>query len=129
MEELRLLHMIKSAKGSIEQPGENVAQKRRLNRQFADQGLRQLRTFIQYKLAWSGGTFEAVKSQAHKPKVQSMQAHGTRKPRVASRVQVRSLWLFRACRHERGKKHSRYDSGGKYRGESATEATANKSGL
>ena len=60
MEELRLVNMMKSAKGSIEQPGENVAQKRRLNRQFADQGLRQLRTFIQYKLAWSGGRFEAV---------------------------------------------------------------------
>jgi putative transposase len=60
MEDLRLVNMMKSAKGTVEKPGKNVAQKRGLSRHLADQGLRQLRTFIEYKLAWSGGTFEAV---------------------------------------------------------------------
>ncbi len=60
MEDLRLTNMMKSAKGTIEAPGTNVAAKRGLNRVLADQGLRTFRSFIEYKLAWSGGTFEAV---------------------------------------------------------------------
>ena len=60
MEDLRLVNMMKSAKGTMEKPGKNVAQKRGLSRHLADQGLRQLRTFLEYKLAWSGGTLESV---------------------------------------------------------------------
>lgn len=60
MEDLRLVNMMKSAKGTVEKPGKNVAAKSGLNRKLADQGLRQLRTFIEYKLGWTGGTFEAV---------------------------------------------------------------------
>jgi putative transposase len=60
MEDLRLVNMMASAKGTVENPGKNVAQKRGLNRHLADQGLRQLRQYIEYKLNWSGGAFEAV---------------------------------------------------------------------
>ena len=60
MEDLRLVNMMKSAKGTVERPGRKVAAKRGLNRRLADQGLRTLRTFIEYKLSWSGGQFEAV---------------------------------------------------------------------
>lgn len=60
MEDLCLVNMMKSAKGTVERPGKNVAAKRGLNRRLADQGLRTLRTFLEYKLAWNGGQFEAV---------------------------------------------------------------------
>lgn len=60
MEDLRLINMMASAAGTLENPGKNVAQKRGLNRHLADQGLRQFRTFVEYKLAWSGGGFAAV---------------------------------------------------------------------
>lgn len=60
MEDLRLVNMMASAKGTHENPGKNVAQKRGLNRHLADQGLRQLRQYVEYKLKWSGGAFEAV---------------------------------------------------------------------
>lgn len=60
MEDLRLSNMMKSAKGTVENPGKNVAQKAGLNRHLADQGLRQFRTFLKYKLAWSGGILETV---------------------------------------------------------------------
>ena len=63
MEDLRLVNMMASAQGTVENPGKNVAQKRRLNRHLADQGLRQLRTFVEYKLKWSGGSFEAINPQ------------------------------------------------------------------
>jgi putative transposase len=63
MEDLRLINMMASAKGTAEDPGKNVAQKRGLNRHLADLGLRQLRTFVAYKLNWSGGLFEAVNPQ------------------------------------------------------------------
>jgi putative transposase len=60
MEDLRLVNMMKSARGTVENPGKQVAAKRGLNRRLADQGLRMLRSFVEYKLQWSGGTFEAV---------------------------------------------------------------------
>jgi len=60
MEDLRLSNMMKSAKGTVACPGKNVAAKQGLNRRLADQGLRMLRQFVEYKLAWSGGEFEAV---------------------------------------------------------------------
>lgn len=60
MEDLRVKNMMASAKGTVEKPGKKVAQKTGLNRHLADQGLRQFRSFVEYKLAWSGGSFEAI---------------------------------------------------------------------
>jgi putative transposase len=60
MEDLRVQNMMASAKGTEKKPGKNVAQKTGLNRHLADQGLRQLRSFVEYKLAWSNGSFEAI---------------------------------------------------------------------
>jgi putative transposase len=60
IEDLRLVNMMKSAKGTLENPGTHVAAKSGLNRRLADQGLRIFRSFIEYKLSWSGGVLEAV---------------------------------------------------------------------
>jgi putative transposase len=93
MEDLRLVNMMKSAKGTIEQPGKNVAQKRGLSRHLADQGLRQLRTFLEYKLAWSGGSFEAVV-----PKYTSQKCYACKHTARENRVSQASFACV-ACGH------------------------------
>ncbi len=93
MEDLRLVNMMKSAKGTTEEPGKNVAQKRGLSRHLADQGLRQLRTFIEYKLAWSGGAFEAVN-----PKHTSQKCHACKHTASESRVSQAAFKCV-ACGH------------------------------
>jgi putative transposase len=55
LEDLRIVNMTASAKGTIETPGANVAQKRGLNRRILDQGWSEFRRQLGYKLAWSGG--------------------------------------------------------------------------
>jgi putative transposase len=94
MEDLRLVNMMKSAKGTIDEPGKNVAQKRGLSRHLADQGLRQLRTFIEYKLAWSGGSFEAVD-----PKYTSQKCHVCKHVARENRVSQASFACV-ACGHK-----------------------------
>jgi putative transposase len=93
MEDLRLVNMMKSAKGTVNKPGKNVAQKSGLNRHLADQGLRQLRTFVEYKLAWSGGSFEAVD-----PKYTSQTCHACKHVARANRVSQASFACV-ACGH------------------------------
>ena len=93
MEDLRLVNMMKSAKGTVDEPGKNVAQKRGLSRHLADQGLRQLRTFIEYKLLWSGGTFEAVD-----PKYTSQRCHAC-KPVVRENRLTQAYLRCIACGH------------------------------
>jgi putative transposase len=93
MEDLRLINMMKSAKGTIEMPGKNVAQKRGLSRHLADQGLRQLRTFLAYKLAWSNGVLEAVD-----PKYTSQKCHACKHTARDNRVS-QAAFKCTACGH------------------------------
>lgn len=60
IEDLRVKGMSASASGSVEQPGINVNAKRALNRGILDQGWREFRRQLDYKLTWSGGTLMAV---------------------------------------------------------------------
>jgi putative transposase len=54
-EDLRLVNMMASAKGTIENPGTNVAAKSGLNRRMQDQGWGELDRQIDYKENWLGG--------------------------------------------------------------------------
>jgi putative transposase len=54
VENLHVRNMVRSARGTIEAPGVNVAQKRGLNRSIADQGWSQLVSMIGYKAADAG---------------------------------------------------------------------------
>jgi IS605 OrfB family transposase len=54
-EDLRILNMTKSAKGTVEKPGKNVAQKAGLNRSILDVGWGDLRTKVRYKAVEAGG--------------------------------------------------------------------------
>jgi putative transposase len=47
--------MSASAAGTVEKPGQNVAQKRGLNRSILDQGWSMFATMLRYKLAERGG--------------------------------------------------------------------------
>ena len=54
-EDLRVVNMMASASGTIEEPGKNVAQKRGLNRRIQDQGWGETDRQLEYKLGWLGG--------------------------------------------------------------------------
>ena len=63
VEDLQVSNMSKSAKGTVEQPGQNVAQKSGLNRSILDQGWYEFRRQLDYKSAWRGGYVIAVPPQ------------------------------------------------------------------
>ena len=63
MEDLQVSNMSKSAKGTVEAPGQNVAQKSGLNRAILDQGWGEFRRQLEYKSAWRGGALIAVPPQ------------------------------------------------------------------
>jgi len=63
IEDLRVTNMARSAKGSAEAPGKRVAQKSGLNRAILDQGWREFRRQLEYKMPWMGGTLLAVPAQ------------------------------------------------------------------
>ncbi len=60
MEDLRILNMTASARGTVEDPGTNVRAKSGLNRRILDQGWGEFRRQLGYKLAWNGGTLLLV---------------------------------------------------------------------
>ncbi|MDQ2680590.1 MAG: transposase, partial [Candidatus Eremiobacteraeota bacterium] len=60
MEALRLVNMTRSAKGTIEVPGTNVAAKSGLNRAILDTGFGMLRQMIIEKAAWAGRLIAVV---------------------------------------------------------------------
>jgi len=55
VEKLNIKNMTKSAAGTVEEPGVNVAQKRGLNRSILSMGWGRLVEQLKYKLAWNGG--------------------------------------------------------------------------
>ena len=60
IEDLQVANMSKSAKGTVEAPGTNVAQKSGLNRAILDQGWYEFRRQLDYKAQWQGGFVVAV---------------------------------------------------------------------
>ncbi|MDQ2679553.1 MAG: transposase, partial [Candidatus Eremiobacteraeota bacterium] len=60
MEALRLVNMTRSAKGTIEVPGTNVAAKSGLNRAMLDTGFGMLRQMIIEKAAWAARLIAVV---------------------------------------------------------------------
>ena len=60
VEDLQVSNMSKSAKGTVEAPGTNVAQKSGLNRAILDQSWTEFRRQLDYKSQWQGGVLVAV---------------------------------------------------------------------
>lgn len=60
IEDLRVKNMTASAKGTVEQPGHNVAQKAGLNRAILDQCWGEIRRQLTYKCSWYGAILVIV---------------------------------------------------------------------
>lgn len=60
VENLQIGNMSRSARGTVEDPGRNVAQKTGLNKAILDQGWGMFRQMLEYKQAWRGGVVLAV---------------------------------------------------------------------
>ena len=60
VENLNVRAMTKSASGTVEEPGTNVAQKSGLNRAILDSGWGQARWMLGYKTLWQGGSVGEV---------------------------------------------------------------------
>ncbi|MCC8458130.1 RNA-guided endonuclease TnpB family protein [Photorhabdus aegyptia] len=60
IEDLKVSHMSKSAKGTAEQPGRHVRAKSGLNRSILAQGWYEMRRQLEYKQRWRGGRVLAV---------------------------------------------------------------------
>lgn len=61
VEDLQVSNMTRSAKGTLEAPGRNVAAKSGLNKAILDQGWGMFRAMLEYKQLWRGGELVAVK--------------------------------------------------------------------
>jgi len=60
VEQLNITNMVKSARGTIEEPGKNVAQKSGLNRSISQEAWGRTVTMLTYKTARHGGTLHKV---------------------------------------------------------------------
>jgi IS605 OrfB family transposase len=60
VEDLQIKNMSKSARGTVEEPGRNVAAKAGLNKAILDQGWGIFRCMLAYKQIWRGGEVIAV---------------------------------------------------------------------
>ena len=60
VEDLQIGNMSQSAKGTVEEPGTNVAAKSGLNKAILDQGWGMFRRMLEYKQQWRGGKVIAV---------------------------------------------------------------------
>ncbi|WP_241185314.1 IS200/IS605 family accessory protein TnpB-related protein, partial [Klebsiella grimontii] len=60
IEDLKVSNMSKSAAGTVDEPGRNVAAKSGLNRAILDQGWYEMRRQLEYKQRWRGGEVLAV---------------------------------------------------------------------
>jgi len=63
VEDLQIRNLAKSAAGTAEKPGKNVAAKSGLNKAILDQGWAEFRRQLDYKLDWNGGILIAVPPQ------------------------------------------------------------------
>jgi len=63
IEDLRVRNMSRSAKGTTDAPGKNVAAKSGLNKAILDQGWAEFRRQLEYKLDWNGAMLVVVPAQ------------------------------------------------------------------
>ena len=63
IEDLNVSQMSSSAKGTLDEPGQNVRRKSVLNRSILDQGWYEFRRQLEYKQQWRGGKVIVVPPQ------------------------------------------------------------------
>jgi len=93
LEALETKNMMKSAKGTIENPGKNVAAKSGLNRSIADEAWYLFEQLLTYKMEWRGGRVEYVD-----PKYTSQQCSACKYISKNNR-KSQALFVCEACGH------------------------------
>jgi len=94
--------MTRSARGTIAEPGRNVAAKAGLNRGILANGWGLLITRLEQK---APGRVEKVNPAIHLANLQRLQTHRPRVPQEPSGLRVRGLWASGQRRRERGTQH------------------------
>ncbi|WLQ38384.1 transposase (plasmid) [Streptomyces castrisilvae] len=93
LEDLRVKNMTRTARGTVEAPGRNVAAKAGLNRAILDVGFAEIRRQVEYKAKWHGVTVTAV-NPAYTSQTCHRCGHVDRKSR-----RTRSLFQCTRCGH------------------------------
>jgi putative transposase len=94
MEDLKVANMSKSAKGTIDEPGNSVKSKSGLNRSILDQGWSEFRRQLTYKQEWLGGDVLVV--PPHNTSITCPEcAHKSKENRV-----TQSNFKCRACEYK-----------------------------
>lgn len=92
LEDLKIQNMTRSAKGTIEEPGTNVAAKSGLNRSILDAGWGELANMLSYKAEEAGRTVLFVKPH-HTSQICARCGHRSKENRVGQKFECR------ACGH------------------------------
>lgn len=112
IEDLDVQGMTRSARGTITNPGTNVAQKQGLNRSLARAAFATLRAMLAYKtdaLIAHGHDQEllAVPPTQHQPALQPVRPHQQTEPQEPSGLPMPHVWTHRKRRHQRISKRAR----------------------
>ena len=94
VEDLKIKHMSRSAKGTLQCPGKHVKAKSGLNKAILDQGWGKFRLMLEYKLKWLGGLLLKVNA-----KHTSQRCHACGHIAKANRVS-QSMFRCVVCNHE-----------------------------
>ena len=86
MEELRINNMTRRAKGTVEQPGRNVAQKAGLNREILDTAPALLVQLLRYKVSETGGMWAEAPTRKLKPSQTCPECGHVRKKSLSERT-------------------------------------------
>ena len=86
MEELRINNMTRSAQGTVEQPGRNVAQKAGLNREILDTAPALLMQLLRYKVSDTGGMRAEAPTRKLKPSQTCPECGHVRKKSLSERT-------------------------------------------
>ncbi len=93
IERLAVQSMTASARGTLEEPGRNVAQKAGLNRAILDKGWGELRRQLIYKLAWKGGGIDRGAGCLFLPGMRRLSSCRQEQPQEAG-LSLHLLWAL-----------------------------------
>ena len=98
-EGLQIKNMTRSAKGTVEEPGRNVAAKSGLNRSINDQTWGMILTQLAYKAEWAGSQAREGGPQTHQPDLFGLWCRGWN-PQDWQGLRLFRLWSSPRCGHQ-----------------------------
>jgi putative transposase len=106
IEDLKVSSMSKSAAGTVDEPGRNVAAKSGLNRAILDQGWYEMRRQLEYAALARRGSADR-KPGIYQPEMLLLWSYREEKPSIAGSICLCGVWLRSERRHKRRSKYSR----------------------